>query len=99
MINGLSTRLKELREKYGYSQKEVANNLNISPSIVSGYETGERTPSAEKLLSLSRLYHCSTDYLLGRTSEEPPVLLEVDELEPHQIDALIRFIHAMKEKS
>ena len=58
MIQGLAERLKKLREKYHYSQKDVAKQLNISPSIVSGYETGERTPSAEKLLSLSSLYHC-----------------------------------------
>lgn len=96
MIKGLSTRLKELREKYHYSQKDVANKLNISPSIVSGYETGERTPSAEKLLALSYLYHCSTDYLLGKTSEEPQILIEANELEPHQVDALVHFIHAMK---
>lgn len=50
MIQGLAERLKKLREKYHYSQKDVAKQLNISPSIVSGYETGERTPSAENFL-------------------------------------------------
>lgn len=40
MIQGLAERLKKLREKYHYSQKDVAKQLNISPSIVSGYETG-----------------------------------------------------------
>ena len=66
MIKGLPEKLKEQREKYHLSQKDVADQLHISPSIISGYETGERTPSTEKLLALSYLYHCSTDYLLGR---------------------------------
>lgn len=57
MINGLPDRLKALRLKYHYSQKQVADLLNMSPSIVSGYETGERTPSVEVLLSFSYLYN------------------------------------------
>lgn len=96
MIKGLPEKLKELREKYHYSQKDVAAKLHISPSIVSGYETGERTPSTEKLLALSYLYHCSTDYLLGKKTNHPNTVIEVNDLEPHQVDALINFIHAMK---
>lgn len=96
MIQGLPQRLKELREKYNYSQKDVANKLHTSASIISGYETGERTPSTEKLLALSYLYHCSTDYLLGKQQEEPKTIVEVDDLSPHQVDALINLIHAMK---
>ena len=64
MINGLPEKLKKLRQKQGYSQQKVAKRLEVSPSIISGYETGERTPSVEMLLALSYLYRCSTDYLL-----------------------------------
>ncbi|MDE6714674.1 MAG: helix-turn-helix domain-containing protein [Lachnospiraceae bacterium] len=35
------------------------------PYKLTNYESGERTPSVEALMSLARLYHCSTDYLLG----------------------------------
>ena len=65
MIKDLPIKLKDLRIKYGLSQKQVADKLNLSPSIISGYETGERTPSVENILALSYLYKCSTDYLLG----------------------------------
>ncbi len=65
MIKGLPEKLRALRTKYNLSQKEAASRIGISPSIVSSYETGERTPSTENLLALSRLYRCSTDYLLG----------------------------------
>lgn len=66
MIKNLAGRLKELRIQNKLTQKQVSELLGISPSIISGYETGERTPSAEILLSLSYLYKCSTDYLLGK---------------------------------
>ncbi|MBQ2450373.1 MAG: helix-turn-helix transcriptional regulator [Lachnospiraceae bacterium] len=58
-----------MRLQNNLSQKEVATKLGISPSIVSGYETGERSPSTENLLALSYLYKCSTDYLLGKTTK------------------------------
>ena len=98
MIEGLPTKLKDLREQYHYSQNEVANRLNISPSIVSGYETGERTPSTEILLKISSLYQCSTDYLLGRVTTPPTITLDIDGLYQEQIQALQTLIQVMKQK-
>ena len=96
MIKTLPIRLKELRMNHGLSQKDVANKLGISPSIVSGYETGERTPSTENLLALSYLYKCSTDYLLGRVNEKPEHTLDIEGLSPEQIQAVQSLINTMK---
>lgn len=98
MIKNLPAKLKELRTANGLSQKNVATKLNISPSIVSGYETGERTPSTENLLALSYLYKCSTDYLLGKTKETPHIILDTDGLSPAQIQALQHLINTMKQE-
>lgn len=96
MIKDLSTKLKELRMSQNLSQADVAKKLKISPSIVSGYETGERTPSTENLLALSYLYKCSTDYLLGKSSDKPSVVLDTDGLTPEQIQALQTLIKTIK---
>lgn len=88
MIKGLPDKLIELRKRYGLSQKEVANKLKISPSIVSSYEHGERTPSTEMLLSLSYLYNCSTDYLLGKISARPSISIDTTKLNDKQINAI-----------
>lgn len=96
MIKDLSTKLKELRMSQNLSQADVAKKLEISPSIVSGYETGERTPSTENLLALSYLYKCSTDYLLGRSSNKPSVVLDTDGLTFEQIQALQTLIKTMR---
>lgn len=100
MIKGLPQKLKELRILNNLTQKAVANKLDISPSIVSGYETGERTPSAEILLALSYLYHCSTDYLLGKDDDKPddipPVVLDTVGLTKEQVQALSLLIDTMR---
>ena len=96
MIKDLSTKLKELRMSQNLSQSDVAKKLKISPSIVSGYETGERTPSTENQLPLAYLYKCSTDYLLGKSKDKPPLVHDTDGLTPEQIQALQTLIKTMK---
>lgn len=96
MIKGLPEKLKNLRIQYGLSQKQVAELADLSPSIVSGYESGERTPSTEKLLALSYLYHCSTDYLLGKDSKKPSSYVDVEGLSDEQIKAVTNLIQSMR---
>ena len=95
MIKGLPEKLKALRVQYGLSQKQVAEKLKVSPSIVSGYETGERTPSTENLLSLSYLYNVSTDYLLGRQAADPHSLLDISKLTDKQKAAVTNLIESI----
>ena len=97
MIQGLSDRLRDLREKMGLSQRAVAQRLDVSPSIISSYETGERTPSTENLLALSYLYHCSTDYLLGKESAPQKSMVDVDGLPPRQVQLLMELIETMRQ--
>ena len=96
MIQGLPEKLQTLRAKYRFSQKQVAERLGVSPSIVSGYETGERTPSTEVLLSISYLYHCSVDYLLGKQSAEPTTMIDIEGLSDKQISAIISLIDSIR---
>ena len=97
MINGLAERLRDLRQKNGLSQKDTAKLLEVSPSIISGYETGERTPSVENLLALSRIYRCSTDYLLGKETATRSVTLDVGDLTDQQIQVLLDLIRIFRE--
>ena len=97
MIKGLPEKLKNLRIRQGFSQRAVAKQLQLSPSSISGYETGERTPSVEILLALSYLYRCSTDYLLGREADRPADVLNVDGLSARQIQAVTELVNSMRE--
>ena len=98
MIKGLPEKLQELRAKYGYSQKQVAEKIKVSPSIVSGYETGERTPSTDVLLQIANIYNCSTDYLLGKSTARPQIVLDTDGLTDAQIQAIQNLIVSIKNK-
>ncbi len=59
------TRLKELRQKSGLTQKQLAKRIWVSKATISNYELFERSPSPEIIVKLARVFHVSTDYLLG----------------------------------
>ena len=98
MIYGLPEKLHRLRLNKGLTQRQVADRLCVSPSIISGYETCERTPSTEVLLALSYLYQCSTDFLLGKQAHEPAIVLNTEGLTEPQVQAIISLIAAFRER-
>lgn len=62
----ISTRLKEARKSMGYSLEYVAEACNIQQyQTVSKWESGNTTPSLEKLLTLCELYGCDLGYFIG----------------------------------
>ncbi len=67
MTNG--ERIKYLREKNGFTQKDVATRLGVEPAAISKYELDMREPNIEALKKLSTIFNVSIDYLLGRTPD------------------------------
>lgn len=67
-------RIKQLREKAGKQQKELAIDLGVSQPTVSDWESGRKIPSAKSTSKLADYFQVPIDYLLGRESvpEGPP---------------------------
>lgn len=65
----LGSRLKELREEKGMTQKDIAELLGISDVGLGNYERGVRNPDPDTLKRLSEIFNCSVDYLLGNTNK------------------------------
>lgn len=59
----IGDKLRYLREKNGYTQRKVADFLNIDRSTYSYYETGKTRPDIETLKKLANLFHVSIDYI------------------------------------
>ena len=94
MVNGLGERLQKQRMLINISQKEAAIAIGVSASIISNYESGERTPSLENLVSLARLYHCTTDYLLGFSTTDS-LSLDTSMLDDSQSKLLQQFLRSL----
>lgn len=68
--NEFGGRLFALREENNINKTELAKILNMSRSMITMYESGERMPSTEVLLKISDYYSVSIDWLLGRTENK-----------------------------
>lgn len=60
-------RLKQLREKKGLYQKDIAEFLKIDRTTYVKYEGGKNEPDIETLKKLAEYFETSIDYLTGRT--------------------------------
>ena len=65
-------RIRDLREDHNLTQAEVANYLHIKQNTYSQYETEQRQLPLSCLIALAKLYHTSTDYILGLTDQREP---------------------------
>lgn len=68
--------LSKLRRQRGISQKRSAQELGISPALLSHYENGIRECGLDFLLRLSEYYSVSCDYLLGKSEIKNPNVYE-----------------------
>ena len=89
--------LKELRNAKNLLQSEIATAVGLSTQTYSSYEVGARNPDYDTLIKLADYFNVTTDYLLGRTSDNifensyipkseiQDVYDELDELEQAQV--------------
>ena len=70
--------LSNLRRSRGISQKKAAEELGISPALLSHYENGIRECGLDFLLRLAEYYAVSCDYLLGKSEIKNPIVYETE---------------------
>lgn len=68
----MKLRIKELREKHGHFQRNIAAYLGCTQQTYSRYETGEVEPTVLVLAALAEFYKVSVDYIMGLTDDPEP---------------------------
>lgn len=66
--DSLGRRLKNERERLGFEQTYVAEQVNISVVALSNYENNKRSPSADFLMSLAKVGYDSAYLITGNKS-------------------------------
>lgn len=61
--------LAKLRINAKLSQKELAQQLNITDKVYWSYENGRTEPNIETLIKIADFYDVSLDYLCGRQNK------------------------------
>lgn len=68
----LGEKIKSLRNKNGFTQKELADKLFVTPQAVSRWENNEVEPSVNTLTELAKIFNVSVSELLGEESPQTP---------------------------
>lgn len=68
----IGAKLKELRNNKQLTQKELAEQLNVSAQAVSRWENDEVEPSLETLGRIATIFEISVDELFGKAPVEAP---------------------------
>lgn len=71
----LGEKIKEIRKKFGFTQEELAEKLNVSRQAVAKWETENGVPDTENLKALSKLFGTSIDTLLDNKVDIPLMFL------------------------
>lgn len=95
MVN-FGLKLKELRLKSGLTQKQLADRLGLTKSVISYYELQERYPSPDILVKLSTVFGVTTDYLLGL---EARPTIDISGLDESDIDLLRHTVEVLRTKN
>ena len=82
------TRLRELIEEKGVTQKDVAEDLGYQRVTFGHYVRGDREIDHEGICKVCDYFGCTADYLLGRSSARLPAVSEEE-------DDLIRTYNAL----
>ena len=60
----MKERLRELREKRGLTQAELAKRLGVGRTTVTLWERGDNRPRIDMLVDLAKILGVKVDYLL-----------------------------------
>lgn len=69
-LSAIGRRLTSIRKKFGLSQLQFAERIGINQSTWWAYEKGKTLITISSLVELATEYHCSVDWILGRTKNE-----------------------------
>lgn len=70
-------KLKQIMDIKHIRPKELADRVDVSPSVISQYRSGHRKPGREMLLKFSKALDVTVDELVSRTEFEGSVKEEV----------------------
>ena len=91
-------RLRELRNKSGLTQNEIAAKLGVSGQTILNWENGIYEPKINQLIQLADLFDVSVDYLIERKTSDNKANDICKELEKIGKEELLEFIRISLER-
>ena len=67
----LGEKLREIRKKFGLSQEQLADMINVSRQAITKWETDKGIPDVTNLQELAKVFGVTVDYFLNDANRAP----------------------------
>lgn len=61
----IASKLRNAREKSGYTQEDIAKTLGVTPQKISSFETGRTRVDVDTLVALCKIYGVDANDIMG----------------------------------
>ncbi len=96
----MGTKIKDLREKAGMTQTELANKLGLSKSVISAYEKGIRNPSFKILPLIAQTFNVTELYFFEKGEfQKRDVTVNISDLNKEQQKIVMSLINEFRESN
>lgn len=92
----IADRVKALRDRAKLTQADLAKRLGITRSSVNAWEMGISVPSTQYVVEMAKLFHVSTDFILGMSDS---VSVSVSGLTDGDIQVVHGLVAHLREKN
>lgn len=96
----MGIKIKDLREKAGMTQTELANKLGVSKSVISAYENGIRNPSFKMLPLLAQVFNVTELYFFEKGEwQAPSYTVDISDLNKEQQRIIVSLVNEFRESN
>lgn len=74
----LGQKLKEIRKKFGLSQEQLAEIINVSRQAITKWENDSGIPDVSNLQEISKVFGITVDYLLNNENKLPLMVMRIN---------------------
>lgn len=93
----LGEKLKEIRKRFGLSQEQLAEIMNVSRQAITKWENDGGMPDVSNLQELSKVFGITVDYLLNDDNQLPALSLKKELDKEKYKNKLTMYYEVLKE--
>ena len=94
----MGAKIKDLREKAGMTQTELAEKLGLSKSMISAYEKGIRNPSFKMIPLIAKTFNVTELYFFEKGEwQNQAITIDISDLNKEQQKIVISLVNEFKE--
>ena len=94
----MGEKIKDLREKSGMTQTELANKIGVSKSVISAYEKGIRNPSYKVVPLIAKVFNVSQLYFFEKGEwQKSSFTVDISDLSKEQQKIIVSLINQFRD--